>query len=197
MREQTNTDMEPILKDFPQSFSSERLTIRCPLPGDGLALYEAVQESLDELRLWLPWAMGEQTIEKTEANVRRGHTRFLNREDLWLLLFLKDSNVCIGGSGLHRIDWEVPKFEIGYWLRTSYTGQGYMTEAVARITEFAFDTLGAKRVEIHCDALNERSAAIPRRLNFTLEGRLRNESRHHASGKLRDELIFAKIAADE
>jgi RimJ/RimL family protein N-acetyltransferase len=189
--------MDPILKDFPNSFTSERLTIRCPLPGDGPALYEAVMESLDELRLWLPWAMGEQTLKKTEANVRRGHTRFLNREDLWMLLFLKNSSVCIGGSGLHRIDWEVPKFEIGYWLRTSYTGQGYMTEAVARITEFAFDTLGAKRVEIHCDARNERSAAVARRLQFPLEGRLRNESRHHSSGNLRDELIFAKIAADE
>lgn len=185
--------MEPILRDFPDKFNTERLTIRCPMPGDGPPLYEAVIESLAEIRPWLPWAMGNQTIEQTEANVRRGYARFLNREDLWLLLFLKDTDICIGGSGLHRIDWEVPKFEIGYWLRTSYVGQGYMTEAVAGITDFAFETLGAKRVEIRCDALNERSASVARRLNFEHEGTLHQESRHHISGKLRDTLIFAKI----
>ncbi|MBE2225506.1 MAG: GNAT family N-acetyltransferase [Anaerolineae bacterium] len=188
--------MDPILKEFPNSFDTERLTIRCPMPGDGPALNEAVLESIEELRPWLPWAKETPTLENTEANVRKGYTRFLNREDLWLLLFLKDTNICIGGSGLHRIDWGVPKFEIGYWLRTSYVGQGYMTEAVAGITDFAFDMLGAKRVEIRCDALNERSASVAQRLNFPLEGILRCEARNQTSGKLRDLMIFAKIASD-
>lgn len=189
--------MKPILKDFPHSFNSERLTIRCPMPGDGQAVYEAVHESLAELRPWLPWAMDEPSPEKSEESVRRGYSRFINREDLWLLLFLKDSNICIGGSGLHDIDWDVPRFEIGYWLRTSYSGQGYMTEAVEAISQFAFETLNAKRVEIHCDSLNERSAAVARRLNFTHEATLRQEARHHSTGKLRDTLIFAKIALEE
>lgn len=189
--------MDPILKDFPNSFESKRLTIRCPMPGDGPALHEAVSASIDDLRPWLPWAVNAPSIEDTETNVRKGYTRFLNREDLWLLLFLKGTNICIGGSGLHRIDWDVPKFEIGYWLRTSYVGQGYMAEAVTTITDFAFNTLSAKRVEIRCDALNERSASVARRLNFSHEGTLRQEARHHISGKLRDTLIFAKIATEE
>jgi len=189
--------MEPILKDFPHTFNSERLTIRCPMPGDGPAVYEAVLESLDDLRPWLPWAVENPSIAKTEENVRRGHARFLTREDLWLLLFLKDTNTCIGGSGLHRIDWEVPKFEIGYWLRSSYVGQGYMAEAVTAISQFAFHTLNAKRVEIRCDARNERSASVARRLHFTHEGTLRQEARHHLTGELRDTMIFAKISAEE
>ena len=48
--------MDPILHDIPLSFTSERLTIRCPQPGDGAALNAAVLESLAELRPWLPWA---------------------------------------------------------------------------------------------------------------------------------------------
>jgi len=186
--------MDPILKDFPNDFDTERLTIRCPMPGDGPALHEAVLESIDELRLWLPWAKEAASVEETETNVRKGYTRFLNREDLWLLLFLKGTNICVGGSGLHRIDWTVPKFEIGYWLRTSYVGQGYMTEAVKSITDFAFDMLNARRVEIRCDSKNERSASVAQRLNFPLEGVLRCDGRHHISGDLRDTMIFAKIA---
>lgn len=189
--------MEPILREFPHQIETDRLLIRCPLPGDGAPLAAAVQESLPQLRPWLPWAMTEPTVEASEANIRRGYARFLNREDLWLMVLLKGTNKIIGGSGLHRIDWSIPKFEIGYWLSTPYVGQGYITEAVSAVADFAFNTLGALRVEIRCDALNERSAAVARRLHFIHEGTLRNDRRNHLTNELRDTMIFAKIADHE
>jgi len=189
--------LEPVLRDFPDSFETERLTIRCPLPGDGPELNAAVIESWDSLREWMPWAAQKQpTIEESEANIRIAHTRFLAREDLRLSLFLKGTGIMVGGSGLHRMNWEVPSFEIGYWVRTRFAGQGYITEAVAGITDFAIQELVARRIEIRCDALNERSAAIPRRLGYTLEATFRNHDRHHLTGQLRDTLIFAKIVEE-
>lgn len=186
--------MKPILRDFPHSFETERLTIRCPLPGDGPELNAALLETWESLRQWMPWAGGEKpTVEESEANVRNAYTKFLTREDLRLSLFLKGTETLVGGSGLHRIDWSVPKFEIGYWVRKRYEGHGYITEAVAGISDFAIRELGAKRIEIQCDALNERSAAVPRRLGFNLEGILKNDDRHHLTGELRDTMIFAKI----
>ncbi len=188
--------MEPILRDFPDSFESERLTIRCPLSGDGVAVRTAVLESQAELKQWLPFAVDIPSKEEYEAIMRKGHVRFLAREDLWLLLFLKGTNTLVGSSGLTRIDWSIPRFEIGYWLRTSYAGKGYMTEAVTAITAFVFDRLEAKRVEIRCDAQNKRSTAVARRAGFTLEGILIGESRHHLTNNLRDTMIFAKTVPD-
>lgn len=184
---------DPILREFPYSFETERLLIRGPLPGDGKMVRAAVLESQNELKHWLPWAVDIPNEAQYEAQIRRGHTRFLNREDLWLMILLKDTGAIIGGSGLHRIDWDVPKFEIGYWLHTSYTGHGYMTEAVEAIGNFAFETLGARRVEIRVDSNNYKSISIPKRLGFALEATLRNETRHHLTNELRDTLIFAKI----
>lgn len=186
--------MEPIMREFPYSFNTERLTIRGPLPGDGVRVRTAVLESQAELKEWMPWAMEIPSEEEYEVKVRQGQLRFLGREDLWLMLLLKDTNTIIGGSGLHRIDWSVPRFEIGYWVHTAYARQGYITEAVAGITAFAFQQLGANRVEIRCDAQNERSAAIPRRLGFVHEATLINESRHHLTNALRDMMIFAKTS---
>jgi RimJ/RimL family protein N-acetyltransferase len=186
--------MTPILRDFPHSFESERLTIRCPLPGDGPELNAALLDSWEHLEEWMPFATGEKpTVEESEANVRQAYTKFLTREDLRLSLFLKDSDTMVGSSGLHRIDWSVPKFEIGYWVRKSFEGKGYISEAVAAISDFAIRELGAKRIEIRCDSRNERSAAVPRRLGFNLEGILKNDDRHHLTGELRDTMIFAKI----
>jgi RimJ/RimL family protein N-acetyltransferase len=188
--------MKSIMRDFPYSFDTERLTIRGPLPGDGRELWTAVTESQAELKPWMPWAVDINDAEWYEARVREGQLKFLAREDLWLMLLLKGTHTIIGGSGLHRMDWNVPKFEIGYWVRTTYAGQGYITEAVTGITNFAFDVLSAKRVEIRCDVKNERSAAVPQRLGFALEGTLHYDDRHHLTGELRDTFIFSKIRRD-
>mgnify|MGYP001044443986 CR=1 FL=1 len=186
----------PILRDFPFQFETERLLIRGPLPGDGQPVRDAVIESQPELKQWLPWAVDIPSATEYEVIVRQGQLKFLAREDMWLLLFLKESGRFVGGSGLHRPNWAVPSFEIGYWVRTSLVGRGYITEAVNGITRFAFDTLAARRVEIQCDSRNVRSAAVARRCGYDLEGPLRQDGRHHLDNSLRDTLIFAKIQPD-
>lgn len=183
----------PILRDFPDHLETERLLIRAPRAGDGAENCAAVQESLAELRPWMPWAMEPLTPESQEAVMRRAHIDFMARTDLMLLLLLKGTDTMVGSSGLHRIDWRVPRFEIGYWLRTAYTGRGYMTEAVNAIAAFAFDTLEARRVEIRCDERNTRSAAVARRCGFALEGVLRHSGRSHFDSELVNEMVFAQI----
>lgn len=186
----------PILLDFPYSFETERLIIRGPLPDDAAPLHQAVVESQPELQAWMPWAVDVPNEGWYRVRVREGRLKFLAREDLWMMLTLKDSGAIIGGSGLHRIDWSVPRFEIGYWVRTSHAGRGYITEAVMGITRFAFETLGAQRVEIRCDVKNVRSAAVARRAGFVLEGTFRHDARDHLTGELRDTYIFARIRGD-
>lgn len=186
---------KPILIDFPYGFDTERLTIRGPLPDDAVRLREAVLESQVELKPWMPWAMNILTEEEYRVRVREGQLKFLAREDLWMILLLKGTETVVGSSGLHRIDWDVPKFEIGYWVRTRFAGQGYITEAVNGLTAFAFDTLRARRMEIRCDVKNTRSAAVAQRAGYALEGTFHNDARDHF-GQLRDTYIFARLRID-
>ena len=184
--------MDALLLDFPESFESNRLTIRAPRAGEGTEVNAAVRETFDDLKPWMPWAQQMPTLEESESFVRRSQCDFLARKDLMLFLFLKGTDTLVGGSGLHRINWDIPKFEIGYWCRKRFQGQGYITESTEAITKFAFETLGAKRVEIRCDSKNVRSRRIPDRLEFKLEGTFRNDSLSPL-GELRDTLVFAKI----
>lgn len=190
--DQTN----PILLSIPEQFESKRLLIRAPLWGDGAMINEAIRESFEELRPWMPWAQQVPELEESEAGIRKARLNFLERSDLRLLLVSKETGQFIGSSGLHRINWQARKFEIGYWLRTSCSGQGYMTEAVEAITDYAIDKLSANRIEIRCDAKNIRSARVAERLGFTLEGVLRNE-RCNAEGSLVDAMVFAKVRGTE
>jgi ribosomal-protein-serine acetyltransferase len=185
----------PILQDFPDSFETERLIIRTPRPGDGAAIAEAVTESLEHLRPWMPWAKQAPTVEDMEARVREGIARWIKREDMWLQLISKADGRYIGGSGLHQPDWEVRSFEIGYWVRASEEGKGYITEAVSRITDYAFNVFRAQRVMIRCDSRNTRSASVARRCGYTFEGTHRRDSRGD-DGDLRDTLTFSMIRTE-
>ncbi len=180
---------KPMLLEIPDSFQTERLIIRAPRAGDGAAVNEAVRESLAHLRPWMPWADHEPTVDESEESVRRGAARWILREDLWLLLFRKSDGMYVGGSGLHRMNWSIPSFEIGYWVRKSLEGQGYVSEAVAGITDIAFMAISAERVEIRCDTRNERSAAVARRAGYSLEATLHHDARN-TDGELRDSYVF-------
>ncbi len=182
----------PLLLDFPDQFETERLIVRAPRPEDAELSYAAVRESVDELRPWMPWADPLPSLDEIEAVYRRAAAAWIMREQLALVLVRRSDGRFVGRGSVERIDWSVPCMEIGYWCRTSLTGQGYITEAVRGITAFAFDHLQAERIEIRCDARNTRSAAVAERAGYALEARLRNH-RRDAQGYLRDTLVYVKF----
>jgi len=182
-------------RDIPEAFESERLDIRCPREGDAALVHAAANESFAEIHAWLPWARELPTLGKFVETERDAREKYRTGEDLRFNLFLKGADAYIGGSGLHRIDWSFPRFEIGYWLRTSMTGHGYMTEAVRRVNAFAFEDLGAQRVEIRTSTRNVRSRRVAERAEFAIESIMRKEGRE-IDGSLRDSCIYVMLAPD-
>jgi RimJ/RimL family protein N-acetyltransferase len=180
----------PILLDIPESFETERLLIRVPRPGDGAEVNAAVLETFDDLHPWMPWAAERPTVEQTEEYCRRSYSKFIAREGFPLRLIHKETGVFLGSSGFEVRGWEVRAFEIGYWCRKRFQGQGYITEAVRGILKFGFETLSARRLEIHCDARNLRSIRIAERVGMKREGELRNHMLA-PDGSLRNTLIFS------
>ena len=173
----------------------ERVVVRPYRPEDAEQHYAAVEESRAHIAPWLPWVGGYASVEDSRDYIARERAHWLLREDLGLGIFERATGRYLGGTGLHPRNWDVGVFEIGYWLRASAEGHGYMAESVRLLTDFALDTLGANRVYIRCDARNTRSANVARRLGFVPEAHLRNEARA-ADGSLRDTLVFARIPGD-
>lgn len=185
----------PVLLDIPDAIETERLILRSPMPGDGPAVNAAILDTWDALHRTMPWARERPTVEQTEETARQFRASFITRADLPMVMFLHDRKTVVGGTGLHRMDWSVPRFEIGYWIRRTYEGQGYVSEAVNGLTRFAFRMLKAERVEIHCSHRNERSQRVAERCGFLLEGRLRNHGRE-TTGELRDTMVYALVSGD-
>lgn len=184
--------MDAILRDVPERIETSRLILAVPRVGDGELVCEAALESLEELQPWMPWVHPPPTIETSEESVRRAVAAFIERRDLRYHLWSKDDGRFVGGTGLHHIDWSVPRFEVGYWVRSSAARRGYASEAVRALAHAAFESLAALRVEIRCDTRNDRSGRVAERAGFEMEACLRSDARA-PDGTLRDTLIFARV----
>jgi RimJ/RimL family protein N-acetyltransferase len=181
--------------DVPDRLAGARVLVRPFEPADVAALHEAVAESREHLLPWLPWARGHTTREETLDFIARTRGQWIMRQNFGAGVFLNEDGKLLGGIGLHAHDWRARGFEIGYWLRRTATGRGYMREAVQVMTRLAFEGLGANRVVIRCDARNVRSRRVAEACGYVLEGRHRRDSLDDAGG-LRDTLVFALIRED-
>ncbi|MGH9106886.1 MAG: GNAT family N-acetyltransferase [Acidimicrobiales bacterium] len=152
----------------PERIETEGLLLRRHRAEDASGIAAAIEESLPELGKWLPWAT--EPAAQAEAQRRRLEEVIPNWErgtEYVYLIFRSGKSRVLGCAGLHRRSGPTV-VEIGYWLRSSETGQGTMTRAVRALAEVALALPGAERAEIHCDQANKKSAAVPRRLGFRL-----------------------------
>ena len=129
--------------------------------GDATAIAAAVAESLAELRPWVPWA--DRSAAEPGAQRRRLEEVVPHWEqgtEYVYLVFRPGQDKVLGLVGLHRRVGP-GALEIGYWLRTSETGRGTMTEAVRALANEALALPGVGPVELRCDEANQKSAPLP------------------------------------
>lgn len=182
--------------DIPRETLTERLVIRAYQPGDAAAMLEAIDESRAELDPWMAWAPAMRTVEDAERFMGRAVTVEPGDTDFVLGIFRRTDGRFLGGTGYHDIDWRVPKMSIGYWMRTSETGKGYVRETVTALTRVGFGQLGLRRMVITCAGTNDRSRRVAEACGYQFEGRLRHDERL-PDGSLRDTLVFSLIDTDE
>ena len=157
----------------PYRIETERLVIRCYEPEDAPLLKAAVDQSIEHLLPWMPWARFEpQTLDEKVELCRTFRGQFDLDDNYVYAIFTPDETEQLGGSGFHKRANE-GSLEIGYWVSSGAVGQGIATEATAVQTRAALELCGIDRVDIQVEPRNERSLAIPRRLGFTEEGTLR------------------------
>lgn len=155
---------------------------------------EAIGESLQELSRWLPWAKRIPSVSWVESYVAEsdlGWSQMSNYSRLPIWIMDRETEKLLGQIVMWNFDWEIPKIEFGYWLRTSQTGQGYVTEAVNAISRYAFSQFKANRIEIRCEIDNTRAQQVPRNLNFHQDGIFQSSARAVSDYRLTDVIIFS------
>jgi RimJ/RimL family protein N-acetyltransferase len=155
--------------DLGDGFALERAR-----PDDAPWIARAVGESLEHLRPYLEWAAPEQAVEATQrARLVALQDSWARAEQFGFLVRRTGEPAVLGSTGLH---WQHPDrygggaIEIGYWIHADWCNRGLATRAAGALTTAAFGLDEVERVVIRCDESNAASAAVPRKLGFTLHG---------------------------
>ena len=180
---------------IPEQILTPRLLLHPIGEQDARSLHAALHVSWEELREVAPWAREMPTLEQELEYCRQARQRFLAREDLAYAVLEQSSGETVGGAGLHRLNWGVPCMEIGYWIRSDRTGQGFAAEAAGAMSRLALLELGAQRVEIRIYSGNAGSRRVAEKLGYELEAVLHRNDRDPL-GRLQDTCIYVKLAED-
>lgn len=167
--------MNKQLLNIPTRLDTERLIVRKYEEGDGRGLYlllerndnrEFLRESVDE-------ASSVKTEEEAEVKAQKYSAEWVARDRFVMGIWLRSEDKYVGQVWIEPKKWEVPSFEIGWFLDQGYQNRGIATEAVRRSLKFLFNDLNAHKVIAITRDTNPRSCKLAERLGFRREGHLR------------------------
>ena len=80
------------------------------------------------------------------------------------------SDTCVGMVGVHAVDWENARADLGVWLAPQVRGRGYGARALRLVGVWLFEVAGLRRVQLFTQPDNERMIVSAKRAGFQFEG---------------------------
>ena len=160
----------------PAELRTERLLLRPWHAGDAAALQPILLANWTHLGPWIPARVATPVpVPELEERLAGFAADFAADREWRYGMFTADARSVLGEIGLYprsattRVAYsDSDRIELGYWLRADATGRGYVTEAARALIDIARSLPHVGWIEVRCDARNGASAAVPRRLGFTL-----------------------------
>jgi ribosomal-protein-alanine N-acetyltransferase len=152
---------------------TSRLIIRMPKTEDAKAIAHYFFTNEKYFRPTDP-VRNEKTLteEYWIKRISEIHSSYFSDQSLNLFLFPKEkSEQVIGSIGYtHFMRGPFQACYLGYSMNFSHQGLGFMTEALRASNSFVFEKLKLHRIMANHMPRNERSAAVLKKLGFTIEG---------------------------
>lgn len=136
-------------------------------------LYEAACESINEIYPWLPWCHPNYSLEESSAWVQSRNLAWQEDKAYAFVIYDLQSGTFVGGVGLNQIDRIHQIANLGYWVKSSWTGRGAATTATRLTARFGFEKLNLQRIEIVVATDNTLSQRVAQKVGAKKEGILR------------------------
>lgn len=180
----------------PVILQSERLVLRPPRIEDQEAWSKLRHDSRAFLQRWEPrWPPDHLSRPAFKRRVRWAHSEATAQRAYAYLIIRREDEALVGGITLSNIRRAPSRSaSLGYWVGEPFARQGYMSDAVERVANFAFETLDIVRLEAACLEENAASRALLKRCGFHEEGIVRGYL--EVDGVVRDHVLYARLAQD-
>jgi aminoglycoside 6'-N-acetyltransferase len=189
--------MHQLLLDIPTQIETERLTLRGYQAGDGSWYYSMSQKNQPHLRRYESGnaVMRINSPEESEIIVREFAADWVARKAFFLGVFIKDTQEFVAQIYIGVVNWDLPEFELGYFVDHEHEGYGYVTEAAKGALQFCFKHLGGYRVRLECDDTNARSSGVADRCEMVREGHIR-ENKRNADGNMSGTFLYGLLRSE-
>lgn len=173
-----------------------RIYLRPPRAKDWVQWAEVRERSRSFLVPWEPtWPSDALTRAAFRRRLRQNAHDWAEGSSYSFLLFRADDDRLMGGITLSNVRRGVAQTgSLGYWIGADFARQGYMTEALYALMDFAFDQLGLHRLEAACLPTNVASRALLLKVGFREDGYARQYLR--INGEWQDHLLFSILRSD-
>lgn len=152
-------------------------------------IFNSIDDNREHLRTWLPFVEYTRRVRDTELFIRSIIDKpYGERDDVFVIWHKGEFAGLIGFKDTDFLNY---KTEIGYWLIEKMTGKGIALLSTKKMINIAFRNMNMNRVQIRCGIGNTKSASIPKKLGFKLEGVERDGERH--SGKYIDLEVYSLL----
>lgn len=154
-----------------QRIETERLVLRRFEPDDAEAMYKnwASDPEVTKFLTWPP----HKSVDITRKLVGMWISEYAQPDSYSWVIVLKEINEPIGSIAVVKLDEATSTVQIGYCLGRKWWHRGIMTEALGAVIDFAFDEIGANRVEAVHDPNNPNSGKVMLKCGMKYEGTLR------------------------
>lgn len=103
--------------------------------------------------------------------------QFAARNLFFFGVFEKERGDFVAQLFVGPANWDLPEFQIGYFVDKDHEGRGYVTEAVQGVIRLLFEEMGAHRISLECDDTNECSYRVAERCGMVKEAHFRQNKR--------------------
>ena len=107
---------------------------------------------------------------------------------------LSSSGTLLGDVALRTSRVEVGQAELGFTFASAHQGQGYATEAVRAVVQYAFGQLAIHRVFSRTDARNLRAQRLLERIGFRQDSEFRE--RTWFKGAWATDILYAQLESE-
>ena len=159
--------------DVPEMINAGELVLKRWEPAWATEAAAAVQESLPELKPFLPWAKDGYSPDEGRGFIEMSVDSWAAGTEFNYAVFTTVGEIAGSIGMMTRLG--PGTLEIGYWMRTRFAGRGHMTAAVRALTRVALTLPGVQRVVIRFDEANKASAAVAAKAGFVEVDRSRRE----------------------
>jgi len=145
--------------NLPVRLDTERLNIRKYAEGDGRELYLLLERynNRELLKTNVEEVSSIKTETEAEMRFRKRSAEWIARDRFVMGIWLKSQSMYVGEIWIEPEKWEVPSFEIGWFLDQGYQGRGIATEALRHSLEFLFNNIKAHKVIVITRDTNSKS----------------------------------------